>query len=80
MMLRENWRKGVMTLSIIPITIVKNAVRIVTLSLLGAYVDPRILGSVAHRRGGIPIFLLALVLLGCVLWILRRGERKGCEK
>jgi exosortase len=79
LMLRENWRKGVLTLSIVPIAIVKNAVRIVTLSLLGAYVDPRILGSMAHRRGGIPIFLLALVLLGGVLWLLRRGEKKGTK-
>jgi exosortase len=76
LMLRENWRKGVLVLSVIPIAIVKNAVRIVTLSLLAVYVDPRILGTVAHRRGGIPIFLLALVLLGCVLWLLRRGESK----
>ena len=80
LMLRENWRKTALTLSIVPITIIKNAVRIVMLTLLGAYVDPRILRSVAHRRGGIPIFLLALGLLGCVLWILRRGERKGSGK
>lgn len=80
LMLRERWRKGVLTLSIIPITIVKNAVRIVMLSLVAAYVDPGILGSIAHRRGGIPIFGLALVLLASVLWILRRGERKERER
>jgi len=74
--LRDNWRKGILSLTVIPITIVKNAVRIVTLSLLAVYVDPRALGTVAHRRGGIPIFLLALLLLGCVLWLLRRGESK----
>jgi len=79
LMLRENWRKGILTLSIIPIAIVKNAVRIVMLSLLAVYVDPRILGSMAHRRGGIPIFFLALVLLGGVLWLLRRGEKKGTK-
>ena len=79
LMLRENWRKGILTLSIIPITVMKNAVRIVTLTLIAMYVDPRILGSVAHRSGGIPIFALALVLLGCVLWILRRGEKKRSD-
>jgi exosortase len=76
LMLRDSWRKGALVLAIVPITIVKNAVRIVTLTLLGVYVDPRVLGSIAHRRGGIPIFFLALVLLGGVLWLLRRGERK----
>ncbi len=77
--LKDTWRKTVLCLSIVPITIVKNAVRIVTLSLIAVYIDPRILGSVAHRQGGIPIFFLALVLLGAVLWLLRRGEKKRSE-
>lgn len=80
LMLRQTWRKAVLTLSIVPIAIVKNAVRIVTLSLLAVYVDPRILGSVAHQRGGIPIFFLALVLLGCVLVLLRRKDKKERER
>lgn len=74
--LRGNSRKVILTLSIVPIAIVKNAVRIVTLSMLAVYVDPRILGTIAHRRGGIPIFLLALLLLGCVLLYLRRTESR----
>jgi exosortase len=77
LMLRTNSRKGLLTLSIVPITILKNAVRIVTLSLLAVYVDPRMMGSAVHRMGGIPFFILALVLLSGVLYLLRRGERKG---
>jgi len=76
LMLRQPWRKSVLIVSIVPITIVKNAVRIVMLTLLAVYVDPRILGSAAHQWGGIPIFLLALVLLAGVLAFLRRGERR----
>lgn len=72
--LSTTWRKAVLVLSILPITIFKNAVRIVMLSLLGVYVDPNILSSVVHQRGGIPIFFLATVLLLAVLWFLRRGE------
>ena len=75
LMLKDSWRKVVATLSIIPITVVKNGVRIVTLTLLGVYVDPRILGSIAHRRGGVAFFVLALGLFGGVLWLLRLGER-----
>ena len=77
--LRERWRRGVLVFAAIPITIAKNAVRIVLLTSLAVYVDPAILGSVAHRRGGIPIFLLALILLGGALWMLRRGERSRAK-
>ena len=73
--LRTGWAKTVLCIAVIPITIIKNAVRIFTLTTIAVYIDPRILGSVAHRRGGIPIFFLALVLLGSVLWALKRLER-----
>lgn len=73
--LRKGWRKVALSLAVVPITVFKNAVRIVMLSLLGTYVDPRILGSDLHRRGGIPFFFAALVLLGIVLWFLRKSER-----
>jgi exosortase len=74
--LRTGWKKVVLALSVFPITILKNGLRIVTLSLLGAYVDPRILGSQLHRSGGIPFFFLALMLLAPVIWGLRKSERK----
>jgi exosortase len=70
-------RKLILSLWVLPITIVKNAIRIVTLTLLGVYVDPRILDSTLHRRGGIPFFIVALSLLGIVLWFLRRQEKSG---
>jgi exosortase len=77
----SSWRrKFVLSLWVLPITIVKNAIRIVTLTLLGVYVDPRILESTLHRRGGVPFFILALSLLGVVLWFLRRSENKEAVK
>jgi len=77
--LRTGSRKVLLALSIFPITIMKNGLRIVTLSLLGVYVDERILSSALHRRGGIPFFLFALIFLGSILWILRRSEKAGSE-
>jgi len=48
-----------------------------TLSLLGAYVDEKLLTqSLIHSRGGIPFFILALVFLAPVLWFLRKSERE----
>jgi exosortase len=75
--LRTGWKKVVLVLSIFPITIFKNGLRIVTLSLLGVYVDPRILNSELHKSGGIPFFFVALALLTPILWGLKKTEKKG---
>jgi exosortase C (VPDSG-CTERM-specific) len=75
--LKTGWRRVVLSLAVFPITVFKNGVRIVMLTLMGAYVDPRILGSTLHRRGGIPFFFVALALLGLVFLALRRSERRS---
>ncbi len=73
--LNTGWKKVVFTLSIIPIAIIKNGARIVTLSLLGAYVDRDFLtNSFLHNNGGILFFILGLILLTPILWLLRRSE------
>jgi len=73
--LKTRWKKGVLVLSSLPIAILKNAIRIITLTVLGAYVDVELINrGFLHRRGFI-FFLFALVLLGGVLWILRRSEK-----
>jgi exosortase len=75
LLLRRTWTRTALILAIVPIAIVKNAVRIVALSWLAVYVDPSfITGSFVHRSGGIPIFVLALTMLGTVLFALRRFE------
>lgn len=77
----QKWtRKAVLWAMVFPITIFKNGLRIVTLSVLAVYVDPAILESAAHRRGGVPFFGLALLVLGAVLWLLRRTEASGTQK
>ena len=72
--LRSWWKKLILILCFLPITMFKNGIRIVTLTLLGTYVDPRILQSDLHREGGIPFFILALLLLAPVLYFLRKSE------
>jgi exosortase len=75
--LRSTWAKMGLMAVVIPLAIVKNAFRIVGLSLLANYVDPTfITDSVWHRSGGIPLFLLSLVVLFSLVWLLRRSERK----
>jgi exosortase len=72
--LRSPWRKALLVLAIVPVTIFKNAVRIVGLSLLSIHVNPSFLTGQLHHDGGIVFFLMALAILAPVLAILRRGE------
>ena len=67
------WKKAVLAVVVFPVTVFKNGIRIITLSLLGAYVDPRFLtGGFLHQSGGFLFFIPALGLLGLALWALRR--------
>ncbi len=74
--LKTGWRKVVLALVAIPVAMLKNGIRITTLTLLGTYVDPRILSSSLHREGGIPFFVVALLLMVPVLFYLRKAEKK----
>ena len=75
--LRGNVRRGVLLVSTVPIVILKNGVRIVTLTLLAIYVDPSFLAGHLHHDGGIVFFLIGLVMLVPILALLRRGEPQG---
>ena len=74
--LLSNSRKILLALCIVPIVIFKNAVRIVTISLLGVYVDGSFFdGSFHHKYGGLAVSALALGILVPVVWILRKSEQ-----
>jgi exosortase len=73
--LRSAWSKLTLLGVVVPLLVVKNAVRIVTLSWLSIYVDPAFLTGQLHRNGGAVFFLAALILLGIVLVSLQRVER-----
>ncbi len=76
--LKTGWKKAILVVVIIPITMFKNGIRILILTLLGAYVDPRwVTESSLHRDGGIVFFILALLLLAPILYLLRRSEGRG---
>ena len=71
------WKKLFLALLVFPVTILKNGLRITTLSLLGAYVDERWLTqSFLHHSGGFVFFIPALGIMAGALWILRATERK----
>ena len=76
LLLKTQWKRLALVLVAIPIMIFKNGVRIATLTLLSVHVDPRIIESKLHREGGIPFFILALVLIYPILTVLLKSERK----
>jgi len=79
--LKSGWKKAILIFSVLPIAILKNGLRIVTLSILAVYVDEKfITQGFLHRSGGFVFFLPALGLLGLILWGLRKSEReKVCD-
>jgi exosortase len=74
LLLRSFWRKALLVLAAIPVSVAKNGLRIFALGMLGSRVDPSFLTGRLHHQGGIIYFLIALFAMGLLLWILRRGE------
>lgn len=70
------WKQAILVIAGLFVMILKNGVRIVTLTLLASYVDPGFLYGRLHREGGVVFFLLGLLLLAPLLWFLQRTERK----
>src|SRR5438874_2299027 len=74
--LRSPWSKAAVIAVTVPLSIAKNALRIVALSMLGTRVDPGFLTGRLHHRGGIVFFMIPLTVLVLLLWILRRAEER----
>jgi exosortase len=73
--LKTTWRRLVLCLVVVPLSIFKNGLRIMTLSTLAIYVNPDFLYGNLHRRGGVVFFAITLVPLVLVLAFLQRGEK-----
>jgi exosortase len=72
--LRSTWKKLGFILFTIPVAVIKNAVRIVTLSLLGVYVNRGFLDGPLHHHGGSLFALVGLAILFPTLLLLRKSE------
>jgi exosortase C (VPDSG-CTERM-specific) len=75
--LRSPWRRMVLATAVIPLAIIRNGLRIFTIGMLCVHVDPAMIHSWVHLKGGPLFFVLSLVpFFGLLLW-LRAAEKDG---
>ena len=74
------WARTIFVLTLLPIAIIKNGIRICVLSVLGVYWDQSILASDIHRKGGVVFFLIALLFAGMIVMLLKKLEKNLSRK
>jgi len=78
--LRTGWARALLMVSLVPIAILKNGIRIAVISALAIYWDEKILSGDLHRKGGFVFFVLALLLTGGVIMLLRKMESRKSKR
>jgi exosortase len=73
--LTRSWTKILLALAALPVALLKNAVRIVVLTLLSMHVDPSFLTGRLHHEGGAAFFVLGLGMMVPLFLLLQRLER-----
>jgi exosortase/archaeosortase family protein len=75
-LLRTAWRKAIVIAVAIPLSVVKNGLRIFVLAMLATRVDRTYLTGRLHHEGGVIYFLIALAIIFLAIWMARRSEEK----
>jgi exosortase len=73
--LRTGWKILLLVLLSFPLSLIKNGIRIATLTLLSIYVNPEFLTGRLHHEGGFVFFLLAMLILWPVFSWLKNSEK-----
>ena len=76
MFLGRGWSRAVLILFSIPLGIVRNAIRITVIAWLCVKIDPSMIDSLIHRKGGPLFFAMSLLMLGGMVAGLRKLERR----
>jgi exosortase len=72
--MRTNWRRMVLLAAAMPVLIIKNGVRIATLTLLAVHIDPSFLTGRLHHDGGFIFFALGMLMLLPLFWWLQKTD------
>lgn len=73
--LHTTWKRLVLTLFVIPLAILRNGFRIFTIAMLCVHINPSMLYSPIHQRGGPVFFALSLIPFFALLFWLKKRER-----
>lgn len=73
------WRRAALVAFVIPLGILRNAIRILTIGLLCVHIGPHMIDSAIHRQGGPLFFAVSLVPLFGLAWWLRRREVRAAS-
>ena len=73
LLLRSGWKKALLIAVAIPLSFMKNGLRIFVICEL-AMRDPAYFEGWLHRQGGVVFLSVALVVVVGVLWTLHRSE------
>lgn len=76
MFLRPGWRRWVLTLAVIPLALVRNGFRVLTLGWLCEEIGPHMIHHWIHHRGGPVFFALSLIPFFLLLFALHRWGGK----
>ncbi len=77
MFLNKTSHRAALLISVLPIAIMRNGLRILTISWLTVHVDREIINGPVHKHGGPPFFVLSLIPLFCLLlWFRKRENRE----
>jgi exosortase len=78
--LRTNWRRTVLLIAAVPVLIIKNGIRIATLTLLAVHVNPSFLTGHLHHDGGFVFFMLGMLILLPLFWWLQKTEAARLDR
>lgn len=73
----RTWKTALLVALSLPLSVIKNGIRISTLTLLSIYVDPSFLHGSLHRDGGFVFFLIALGLIYPIFRFLEKTDRRA---
>jgi len=74
--LRSGWARTALLVAAAPMLVIKNGIRIVTLTLLATHIDPSFLTGKLHHQGGFVFFVVGMLILWPVLLWLQAMERR----
>jgi exosortase/archaeosortase family protein len=80
MFLRSAVHRTLLVVLVIPLGILRNAIRVLTIGLLCVHLGPEMIDSWIHHQGGPLFFAVSLVpLFAAAAWFRYLENRKSCE-